>query len=55
MNGFSIVTTQKNLLFASVSALFDGHSYAERLQRDEFLFQAQLPQIMTSEEFEFLC
>lgn len=33
MNGISTVTAQNNLLFAPVSALFDGNSYAERLHR----------------------
>ena len=43
MNGFSIVTAQKNQLFAPISALFMGHSYTEKLHRQESLFQAQLP------------
>lgn len=33
MNGFSTVTAQNNLLLVPISALFDGHSYVERLHR----------------------
>lgn len=55
MNGFSIVTAQKNLLFAPISAPLNGDSHAEKLHGEEFLFQARIPQITTSKECELLC